>query len=269
MDGFIITRHVNSEKTNSYWNECYNCIRKNYPTTTIMIIDDNSNYEYVKLENTTVELTNVFFVQSEYPGRGELLPYYYMYKYKLFKKAVIIHDSIFIQNKNIDLLQYDKEDKYPIIFLWDFEHKWELKPDIRNDIKNLIEILNKKKSFMGLDLLDIYENKKDKWTGCFGGMSIIKLDYLESLEKKYNLFVLLDHVDSRVKRCCFERVFGLLCNLDKSLLMPKIPILFGNIHKYINQYCKWKYEYEKYLNDKQINNKILSIYPLIKVHSGR
>ena len=41
--GFIILRHVNSELTNKYWVNCYNCIRRHYPENKILIIDDNSN----------------------------------------------------------------------------------------------------------------------------------------------------------------------------------------------------------------------------------
>ena len=46
--GFIILRHVNNVQTNNYWNHCYNCIRKYYPEFLILIIDDNSNNEYIK-----------------------------------------------------------------------------------------------------------------------------------------------------------------------------------------------------------------------------
>jgi hypothetical protein len=46
--GFIITRHVNSEKTNKYWNHSVKCLRKLYPLKKIVIIDDNSNYSFVK-----------------------------------------------------------------------------------------------------------------------------------------------------------------------------------------------------------------------------
>jgi GR25 family glycosyltransferase involved in LPS biosynthesis len=43
-----MTRHVNSEKTNNYWNNSILCIRRFYPDVKIIIIDDNSNYEFVK-----------------------------------------------------------------------------------------------------------------------------------------------------------------------------------------------------------------------------
>jgi hypothetical protein len=51
--GFVMTRHANSEKTNRYWNECYTCIRKFYPKNTVIIIDDNSDYQYVKTNPDT------------------------------------------------------------------------------------------------------------------------------------------------------------------------------------------------------------------------
>ena len=46
--GFIISRHVNSEKTNKYWNNCVKCLRHLYPFKKIVIIDDNSNYNMLK-----------------------------------------------------------------------------------------------------------------------------------------------------------------------------------------------------------------------------
>ena len=79
--GFIVTRHVNSELTNKYWNHCVKLLRTLYPLRKIVIIDDNSNYDFVKPE---FNYKNLQVIQSEYPGRGELLPYYYYIKNKFF-----------------------------------------------------------------------------------------------------------------------------------------------------------------------------------------
>jgi hypothetical protein len=49
--GFIILRHVNNELTNNYWIHSYDCIRKFYPENFIIIIDDNSKYEYITEKN--------------------------------------------------------------------------------------------------------------------------------------------------------------------------------------------------------------------------
>ena len=84
--GFIITRHVNSAKTNYYWNECIFRIRHFYPTKEIIVIDDNSNEEFLKQFHA---FDNVKFIKSEYPGAGELLPYYYLYKYRFFHLTLI------------------------------------------------------------------------------------------------------------------------------------------------------------------------------------
>lgn len=61
------------------------------------------------------KLYNSIIIKSKYPKRGELLPYFYYLKNKLFDKAIILHDSVFI-NKKLNL----KFKKYK--FLWEFEH---------------------------------------------------------------------------------------------------------------------------------------------------
>jgi len=258
--GFVLTRHVNSEKTNKYWNECYTCIRKFYPTNTVIIIDDNSKYEYITPLPYTPPLTNVFFIQSEFQGRGELLPYYYLNKYKLFPKAIIIHDSVFIQQPiNLETSTTSTEVK----LIWNFQHFWEKppNPDLTNDIKYLISKLNPQHTQR---LLELYE-KKDQWTGCFGVMSIINTEYISTtLDQTYHFFNLLEHVTTRTHRCCLERVFGLIC---ADLLQTPAPTLLGDIHHYINQYCNWEYDFDQYMNDK--NNMKLQKFPMIKAHSGR
>ena len=40
--GFIITRHVNSENTNRYWNHSIKLLRFFYPNKKIVIIDDGN-----------------------------------------------------------------------------------------------------------------------------------------------------------------------------------------------------------------------------------
>ena len=52
--GFIITRHINSETTSKYWIECYQRIRAFYREP-IIIIDDNSNPEFLKYNENDFE----------------------------------------------------------------------------------------------------------------------------------------------------------------------------------------------------------------------
>jgi hypothetical protein len=204
--GFIVLRHVNSSLTNKYWNHCYYCIRKYYPEDLILIIDDNSNNEYIKSEHVLYKTT---IINSEYHGRGEVLPYYYYLHNKLFDVAVIIHDSVFI-NKHIDFSVY----KYKI--LWDFEHYW----DQIEDETRMIDVFN------DLELKNFYENKSI-WKGCFGGMSIITHDYLTYVNNKYDISKLLDCILNRYNRMSFERVIACLLQINGTK-----GSLLGNIHKY-------------------------------------
>jgi hypothetical protein len=228
--GFIILRHVRDELTNLYWNRCYDCIRKFYPENFIMIIDDNSNYKFIKeriLYKTTV-------INSEYPGRGELLPYYYYLHNKLFDNAIILHDAVFI-NSYIDL----NVDKYKI--LWEFEHGC----DQVEDETKMIKIFNDK------NLLKFYKNKR-LWKGCFGCMSIINHDFLTEINKKFDISKLLSYVLNRYNRCSFERVIGCLLQF-----YGRKEALLGDIHKY----CKWGITYDEIENYKNL--------PVIKVWTGR
>ena len=229
--GFIILRHVNNELTNNYWNYSYQCIRKYYPEYLILIIDDNSNYEYVKEQQTLYKTT---IIRSEYYGRGELLPYYYYLHNKLFDVAIIIHDSVFI-NAYIDT----NVSKYKL--LWEFEHH----SDQIEDETRMINLFNDK------ELLDFYENKK-LWKGCFGGMSIITHNYLMFINDKYDISKLLNVITTRYNRCSFERVIA--CLLQKH---EKKETLLGNI----NYYCKWGIAFSE-------KNNFLHL-PLIKVWTGR
>lgn len=206
--GFIILRHVHSNLTNQYWLYSYDSIRKHYPNFPILIIDDNSNTKYL----TERELYNTKIINSEYPRRGEILPYYYYLHNRLFESAVILHDSVFI-NRPIDL----SVDNYKLI--WEFGHHCGHTVDERNMIK----------VFNDPDLVDFY-NKKEKWKGCFGGMSIITHKFLCTIDDKYDISKLLPHITTRHSRCCFERVIA--CLLQKE--HPK-EVLLGDIHKY----CPW------------------------------
>ena len=86
--GFVVLRHVTNEETNNYWNECIKRINYFYPLRQIVIIDDNSNQEYVK---SLYEHKNISIYSSIYPKIGELLPFLYFLKYHWFQKMIFIH----------------------------------------------------------------------------------------------------------------------------------------------------------------------------------
>lgn len=250
--GFIITRHVNSEKTNKYWNHSIKCIRKLYPFKKIIIIDDNSKQQYVKAD---YEYKNVEIIQSEYPGRGELLPYYYFYKKQFFKNAIIIHDSVFFHQR----INFERFQGIKVLPLWHFNQDKEN----MHQILNLSNVLNNRfRIQQKLTLNDqIMGLNFDRWYGCFGVQSYIQLDFLILLANKYNLFNLLRVVKCRPDRCCLERIFGTIFVTEYPSLL-KQKSLFGDIF----QYQTWGYSYDQYEND--IKQKKLPKY-IVKIWTGR
>jgi len=249
--GFIITRHVNSAKTNNYWNHCVKLLRTLYPYRKIVIIDDNSNYDYVKAE---FEYKNIEIIQSEFQGRGELLPYYYFLKHKFFKNAVIIHDSVFFHKR----ISFEKLNGMSVLPLWFFY------PD-KEDVENRKRIMRHLKNYQALDSKlsndSIMSMPHDKWYGCFGVQSYINLDFLERIEKKYGITQLLSAVHCRIDRCCLERIFGCIFFTEYQNIIRQ-KSLFGDIMKYQT----WGYSYDEYM----VSLKKGTIpAPVVKVWSGR
>jgi hypothetical protein len=258
--GFIITRHVNNETTNQYWNECIQCIRQCYPLKKIIVIDDNSKQEYIK---ALAEYENIEYVQSEFLGRGELLPYYYLWKHKYFDYAIILHDSVFLQKRiNIEYL-INKQIK--VMPLWHFTH--EKKENFNNTLRIAQQLVNNFNIINTLAIDREYEvlgNKKNVWTGCFGVQSFIHHGFLCMIQKKYNLFNLLNYVTTRGDRCGLERVVGVIFYIE---YLKEIghPSLLGDIHSYG---LTWGFNFKNY-KDYKVNTNMKRCLPIIKVWSGR
>ena len=269
--GFVIVRHVNSEETNKYWIECLRCIRNHYHSDKVIIVDDSSDPVFVN--DSGVDITNVQVVQSEFPKRGELLGYCYYHKLKPFDKAVILHDSAFIQNRinfeNINLA-----------FLWSFEvtmlnaitgKNVPNNHDPDNDIRLLGYLKNNG------PLIETY--KSERWKGCFGAMSVIHGTILDYFVDKYDLFKLLDHVNTRSLRMNVERVFGVICSIETN---RKVQVICGDIFQHpgcynlnFERYKEFVRNLETEENERAKNlfklkakNPLIN-YPIFKVWTGR
>ena len=254
--GFIITRHVNNEKTNRYWNQCVKLIRTYYPFKLIVVIDDNSNQQYVR---GYWPYKNLIVIQSEFPGRGELLPYYYYLKYKWFNKAIIIHDSVFIHRR----VPFEKI-SVPVLPLW--HHIYD-KENLSNLIRitsslNKRDVLIRKLTFHDNNINILGMRPKDSFNLIFGSQSFISLKFLESIEMKYNFSNLINVIHNRTDRCSLERIMGLLFFMEYPEL-NKIGSLFGDI---VPKSKSFGYTYDQYQQDLR-KKKVL--YPFVKVWTGR
>lgn len=238
--GFIILRHIRDDRSFVYWLLCHERIRQYYPDSPIMIIDDNSSVEYSNIGDYEKGLKNTFIVRSEYPGRGELLPYYYYLKHRFCDTVCILHDSVFV-NRYVD---FGVIDTYKM--LWQFEH-WYDSPEYE---MNLLRVLRNS------DELVLFYKNKSEWKGCFGGMSVITYDYLKSIDDKYDITGLLGCVLNRADRMCFERVIGVLLQIDCE---DNTKCVFGDIFSYCECHVK--------IHD--MDRADIAALPFIKVWTGR
>lgn len=256
--GFIITRHVNSPKTNKYWNQSVKLIRTFYPNSQIVIIDDNSNQEFVKGD---FDYSNLIIIQSEYPKRGELLPYIYYLRHKWFPSAIIMHDSLFIHKKiPFELLNV------PVLPLWhriydkeNFVNVMRISSALTNN-----RILKNKLQYSSTDVVNTFQitSSRDKFNLCFGGQCYIQLPFLELLQKKYNITNLTKVIHNRTDRCSLERILGLLFHEEYPGLI-KINSMFGDIFHYPMSFNYTYDDYEKDLQKKRV------VRNVVKVWSGR
>lgn len=262
--GFIVTRHVNSESTNRYWNQCVKLIRTFYPLREIVIIDDNSNQSFVKAD---FEYSNVTVVQSEFPKRGELLPFVYLLKYKWFPSAVILHDSVFIHRR----VPFERF-RMPVMPLW--HHPYD-----KENLHNIVRIASSLQHNNALMSKLLYTSpvlnlsasasgsvgvgaSSEEFHLCFGCQCFIKLSFLEMLERKYKISNLVHVVHNRPDRCSLERVFGLLFCHEFSKL-TRLGSLFGDIMKKVDAF---EYTFDRYEMDLK-RHKIKHAF--VKVWTGR
>ena len=250
--GFIITRHVNSHKTNRYWNQCVKCIRLFYPEKTIIIIDDNSNPDFL---SSDFNYKNIQIFESEFKGRGELLPYLYFIKYNFFKNAVIIHDSVFFHRR----INFEKLLGKRVMPLWHFY------PDKEN-VNNTLRISNNLKNSHNISekiysATPIISMPSEKWYGCFGVQSFINREFLIFLENKYALTNLINSIKCRPDRCSLERIMGCIFFTENKQILQNKSI-FGNIMKYQT----WGYSFDKYESDLK-KRRVPGV--VVKVWTGR
>lgn len=208
----IILRCVNNADTEKIWRLSYRSARNAYPDTPIIVIDDNSSIP-PELDNNTK------LISSEFPQRGEILPYLYYYKHKFAETAIIIHDSVILNGP----INHDVE-TYKII--WEFNrHEWDFDHGV-------VDFLFP----FGSEMIDLYYRKLE-WGGCFGGMTIINHDFLKRVISKHDfLSHWIPKITNRFQRMHFERALAvvLICN-DKVR-----PSLFGDIHQWAEKSCPGK-----------------------------
>lgn len=213
---FFITTSVTNEIHNFCLNACIAHIRANYKEEEIIIISDNSTPDLMKIDK---QYLNLRIIESEFKGAGEsLFPYYY-HKLKPSRKAIYIHDSMFLLEP-IDLT-FIKNFKTMKFFL-SFPHKFRMREqdDFIRKLRNGNEI--------------IAHTNTNNWVGCFGGACIIALDYLNYLQEKYDITCLVNYINCRVNREVYERILGAILSYEEQT-KDNLSLL-GDMYDYFGRY---------------------------------
>ena len=226
---FVILRHIRTHRDNDLWISSYNSIRKFY-TNKIIIIDDNS-----AINTVDGKLVNTEIIKSEFNGAGEILPYYYLLRYKWADRMIFLHDSMFMNRRF-----RDSELNGQIKFHWYFDST-----EI-NDFRKINYYLG---MLTNSSELQAFATDTDtRWYGCFGVAAICDLATIQYLDEEYNIFKnLVMHIKSRKDRETFERVFGIIL-YHEGILTNSECSNFGNIVKYPGAFESETNTYESAMN---------------------
>ena len=210
---FVVLAHVKTPTQDNLWRQSCNSIQKFHPDIPIILIDDHSNYP-ISID----EYENITLLDSEYPGAGELLPYYYFLKYQWAKKMIFLHDSMHLTRAFTP-----EELSGHLKFHWHFTAS---NYDNKQNIRELLAYFHSAD-----ELLYYYDNQRQDFYGCFGVTSIIDLPTLKYLEEKYRWTdILKDLIQTREQRMSLERIFGLIC-FKEELVQKENCSNYGDIHQ--------------------------------------
>lgn len=231
--GFIVTRCVRKVAHNKQYRECYEAIRRFHPDLKIVFID-SSNKEV--LEEYPME--NVEIIESENKEGGDYLPYWYLLKRKMFKKAIYLQDSMILNTR----IPYESVDDYKFMY--------EFTPDRAelNEVNALIDNCSKPS-----ELRALYES--NKWVGSFGCTMVISSDFLQRVEDTLNITAWNAIITNKKMRMGLERGIALACIYTKG--SNEDNSLFGSI------YDTQSVKYTSGMNEedkKQITDPIIKVW---------
>lgn len=254
--GFIMTRCVRSAVHNELWRENYCCLRRHFPTAPILIIDDYSDLTLVDLDFTIDRHTTIMYSDLP-PGKGEILPYYYFYHRRPFRKAVMLNDGMLLQSREPLWSAIQRTSDYR--YLWHFD-------DFRdNEADEQLYLISTLKPEVQ-DGLRSLRLRPDEWTGCFSSASIMTWDFLAATHQTYGLLDMVPAIEGRRDRMGLERLMGLI-TADAKILSTAFHghrwSVFGSI---LEHRKTGAYSWQDYVYDKGQGG---IVEPMIKIWNGR
>lgn len=215
---------------------CVQSIRKYYPKTFILIINDS--HQSITSDEIVKQFfkdTNLEAIHPEVQGSACAYALNYLNQCNRFNYAIILHDSTQLIKK---FPNFDCDIKFLWFFtahyVWDHSIVPPPRPpginthtdEIRKFYKNLQDSQFKK------DFETFYQ-KKDLWRGCFGNMIVISKKYLTELDNKTKILSLTPFVKTRRDRMCMESIFAMAVFYTRTFDIRK-----DNLYAYEGDWCK-------------------------------
>lgn len=211
--GIIMGRFIgpNSPSSGELTQRCWKSIRAALPADVpIVIVDDHSKGPdpYANDPARLADRHLTIVTTKLEAGKGEFGLYWYFWTQRPFRRALIVHDSMYFN----DLLAGDElrdtwtkplEKGHGIRMLWHFPRN-QYDPPYIPDL--LAELPNRGAA---LEMLRMYQ--KRQFAACFGMSTLIDWEFLDQvLVGHYDWFSLLNVVKVRLDREAMERVMGLI-----------------------------------------------------------
>ena len=214
--GFIIPTYCKTNQHLDVLKYCIKSIRNFYPTNKIIIIND---FSLIDISKPFINDLNINIIMSTQKGAADTSAYEYFYNNKVFDTAVIMHDSMFFENK----VEIDKiENILPLWHATNHRKEWDTTkvprtqiPDIfKNEVTTHSEhiIIHIKRILGDTEFtkyaLDLYK-QKERWSVTFGPSVIISHNFLTELQEKTNILSLFKQLYTNWQRRIAESVLSL------------------------------------------------------------
>lgn len=213
--GILIPASIRHQNQYDWLNQIIIQLSTLYPSAPVVVIDDGST------SPLNLNLPNVTVIKPDtYKGAGEMLPYYLLWNNRWFKKALIIHDNVYLKRQiDIDGINDVRFLKTAI----NHREHWHInlapitdynkKHGIYNHDDEILDFLKrayKPDHPFYQHAMDIYHDK-NAWVVCFGCQSVITLDFLDRLHKSTDILNVMPLVTTRRERMVMESLMGIAC----------------------------------------------------------
>lgn len=212
--GFIIPSCLHTNEHLSALDKCIDSIRTFHNNVRIVIILDHTS----KINIQGRYRYNVIIEKDTPKVPADMLTYHFYHIKRYFPYAIILQDSMYLKKP------FDIEGVKNIQYLWHFtNHRvhWTTinEPKTQSNVdKGIVthdDLIKhcfttfKEQGF--IDYCKEYNENKNRWSGCFGCLSIISNDFLDILEWKTGITEIMMNMKTYRMRKAMESIFALAC----------------------------------------------------------